>query len=60
MRGNHEQGAAIVPAQHAGERRAIELDPIQHLPALADSHAAATGDIGVPRGALAVEADAVG
>jgi hypothetical protein len=57
--GDREQGGAIVPAEHAGECPAIELDPIQHLTALADAHTATIADIGVPGGSVAVEADAV-
>ena len=55
VRGNHEQGGAVLPAQHAGERAAIELDPFQNLTALVDAHAAPITDIGVPGGAVAVE-----
>ena len=46
-------------AEHAGEAAAVELDRLQHLAAFADAHAALVRDVGVPDGALGVEADAV-
>jgi hypothetical protein len=60
VRGDHEEGGAVRSAEHAGERTAIELDPLQDLAVFRDPHAAAITDVGVPHGAVAVEADAVG
>ncbi len=60
VRGDHEQGGAVRPAKHAGKRAAIELDPVGDLAALPDAHTAAITDVGVPNGAVAVEADAIG
>ena len=39
---------------------AVELDGVQHLAALADPHAVAVRHVGVPDGALGIQADAVG
>ena len=60
MCGDHEESVAVVAAKHAGERAAIELDPLQHLTALAHAHAAAISDVGVPGRAVAIETDPVG
>jgi hypothetical protein len=60
VRGGHEEGGAVRPAEHAGKRAAIEFDPLQDLAALGDPHTAAIAHVGVPGGAVAVEADAVG
>ncbi len=60
VRGDHEESGAIRSAEHAGERATIEMDALQDLAALADAHAAAITDIGLPDRAITVEADAVG
>jgi hypothetical protein len=59
--GSHdEQSAAFGSAEHAGERAAIEFEPIQDPTTLGDPHTAPMPDVGIPSGAVAVEADAVG
>ena len=59
VRADHEESAAVVAAEHAGERATIELNPLQHLTTFAHAHAAAITDVGVPGRAVAVETDAV-
>src|SRR4029078_10604996 len=54
-----EQGAAIVPAEHAGEGAAIELHAAEDLTALADADASLAGDIGEPDRTVSVHADAI-
>src|SRR5262245_4366213 len=56
---DHEQRAAIVPAQHAGEAAAVEADSLKHLAALTHAHATLVRDVGVPHGACGVDADTV-
>ena len=60
VRGRHEQARAVDPAQHARERAAVELHPIQNLAALGDPHAASVTDVGVPDGSVPIEAYPVG
>src|SRR5262249_24076186 len=47
-------------SERASDAAAIKFDPLQHLPSFANAHATFVGDIGVPDGALGIEADAVG
>ena len=58
--GQHEQRALVRAAEHAREAAAVQVDGLQHLTALADPCAALAGHIGVPDGAVGVEADTVG
>ena len=44
----HEQGCAVRAAERAREAPAVQADRLEHLPALADAHAALIGDVGVP------------
>jgi hypothetical protein len=48
----------LVPPS-AREAAAVQADRLEHLPALADAHAALIGDVGVPDGVLGVGAEAV-
>src|SRR5919107_472833 len=50
--GEHEQRTPIRAAEHAGEGGAVEVDRLQHLPALADPHTAPVRHVGVPDRAL--------
>ena len=58
--GDDVERAAVVAAEHAGEAAAIGGHGLQDAPALGDPDAVLVGDVGVPDGALGVEADAVG
>jgi hypothetical protein len=57
--GAHKQGRAVIAAEHAGERAAVELHSIEYLDTLADAHAITIADIGIPDRPFSVEADAV-
>ena len=59
LSGAYEQGRAVIAAEHAGERAAVELHAIEHLATLADAHATTIADVGVPDRSFRVEADAV-
>ena len=60
VRGEHEQRPTVGAAEHGREAGSAEIDPLEHLTALADAgtvvrHARARG----PDAAVRVEADAV-
>src|SRR5262245_36452308 len=62
LRHHHEERPAVLAAQHARVAWAVQLDPIQHLAALADAkdHTALLGpDVAAPHGALGVQADPI-
>ena len=54
-----EQRAAVGSAEHAGETAAIDRHRLQHLAALADPDTALVRHIGVPDGALLIQAQSV-
>jgi hypothetical protein len=56
---DHEQGFPLDAAKHAGEAAAVEIDRLQHLATLANAHATLIGNVAIPNGALAVDANAV-
>src|SRR5215813_7357368 len=51
--GRHQkQRSPISASEHAGEAASIEIDRLQDLPALANTHATLIGDVGVPDSVL--------
>jgi hypothetical protein len=59
LRCHQEQRLPVHAPEHARKAAPIELDPLQHLTALADAHTMLVGDVGVPDSALGVDANAV-
>ena len=61
-RHDHEQRPAILTSQHAGVAGAVELDPMEHLPTLADPETDTSfiwADVAAPHRAFGVHADPV-
>src|SRR5262249_8328874 len=58
---HHEQRPAVLAPEHAGEAGLVELDPLEHLAALADAPARGLALVHdrAPDGALRVQADAI-
>ena len=54
-----EQRAAIGTTERAREAAPVALDRVEHLAALANTHAAPVADIGVPDSAVSVQANPV-
>ena len=59
-RGDDVETRGAAATEHAGEAAAVEGDGVEHLAALGDPDAALVRHVGVPGGAVGVEADAVG
>src|SRR4051794_21684842 len=58
--GDHVERAPVVAAQHAGEAAPVGDHRLQYPPTLGDADTPLIGDVGVPTGAVGVEADPVG
>src|SRR6266481_8158275 len=54
-----EQARVLAPAERAGEGATVQVDRGQHLAALAHPHAVLVTHVGVPDGALGIDADPV-
>ena len=52
-----KERASVGATQHAREASAIEVDALQQLAPLANTYTALIGDVGVPDGALGVDAE---
>ena len=56
----HEQRFPICAPEHASEPTAVKRDRLQHLTTFANAHAMFVGDVRVPDGLFAIEANTVG
>ena len=57
---NYEKRFPVCTPEHACEAAPINDDRLQHLAALANTHTALVGNIGVPDSVVGVDTDAVG
>ena len=58
--GDHEKRLPVGTSYRTGETAAIQRDRLQHRTPFADMHTTLVGDIRIPQGIGAADADAVG